>query len=291
MPDEVRPHIDVALVQRLLREQFPQYADRAVRPVDVDGNDNRSFRVGDDLSARLPSATGYEVQVEKEAILLPRIADGVSLPVPVVVGMGAPGEGYPFRWSLRRWIDGDLLRDAVVDAKRLPADIARFLRELWAIDPTGGPEPGPATFGRGGPLPQWDRDIEKFTTLLEHRIDAPAIRAEWEAAAHTGWRDAPRWFHGDVANTNLLVDDRRLCAVLDFGCAGVGDPACDLMIAWSDFDDAQRTVFRNELDADDALWARGRAWALWKALISVGQERWDAWARRTLAELGHPLAA
>ncbi len=202
-----------------------------VRPVEVDGNDNRTFRVGDELSARLPSATGYEVQVLQEAGFMPVIAAGVRVSVPEIVAVGAPGEGYPFRWSLRRWIDGSLLRDSPVDAARLPVDIAEFLNELGRVDPSGGPVPGPSTFGRGGPIRQWQADIDTRLEWYADRIDAEGIRAEWEAACATSWDQAPRWFHGDMANTNLLVRDGRLVAVLDFGCAGVGDPACDLMIA------------------------------------------------------------
>ncbi len=97
------------------------------------------------LSARLPSATGYEVQVLQEAGFMPTIAAGVTVPVPEVVAVGAPGEGYPFRWSIRRWIDGSLLRDSPVDAVRLPLDIARFLSELGRVDPSGAPAAGPAT--------------------------------------------------------------------------------------------------------------------------------------------------
>ena len=49
----------------------------------------------------------------------------------------------------------------------------------------------------------------------------------------TTWDREPVWVHGDVAVGNLLVRDGRLAAVLDFGSSGVGDPACDIVIAWT----------------------------------------------------------
>lgn len=80
------------------------------------------------------------------------------------------------------------------------------------------------------------------------------------------------WVHGDVTPTNLLVREGRLSAVIDFGAMAVGDPACDLMIAWTFFGGAERSVFRDALGLDDGTWERGRGWALWKALLVLDDE-------------------
>ena len=79
------------------------------------------------------------------------------------------------------------------------------------------------------------------------------------------------WVHGDVAASNLIVAGGRLQAVIDFGCAAVGDPACDLVFAWTGCTDDARTTFRDTLALDDATWARARGWALWKAVITLAQ--------------------
>ena len=57
--------------------------------------------------------------------------------------------------------------------------------------------------------------------------------------------------HGDITNSNLLVQNGRLSAVLDFGCSAVGDPACDLAIAWTFFAGESREAFRDALALDD----------------------------------------
>src|SRR5439155_14751042 len=79
----------------------------------------------------------------------------------------------------------------------------------------------------------------------------------------------PVWIHGDLTPGNLLVEQGRLSAVIDFGCLGVGDPACDLMVAWTLLSGETRDAFRAALAVDDATWARGRGWALSWALIAL----------------------
>jgi aminoglycoside phosphotransferase (APT) family kinase protein len=101
-------------------------------------------------------------------------------------------------------------------------------------------------------------------------IDVDAATAAWETALGApAWHGPPVWVHGDLLPGNLLVKQGRLSAVIDFGGLGVGDPACDLMIAWGLFSSESRDVFRAALAVDDATWARGRGWALSQALIFI----------------------
>lgn len=291
------PVIDAALVHRLVSEQFPRWAGLPVRAVELDGWDNRSFRVGTALVARLPSAPGYEPQVEKEARWLPVLAAGVPLPIPEVVGFGRPGSGYPLVWSVRRWIDGTPLSALVaddgsldpaagVDGATLATDVAAFLVALRRVDPADGPGPGPHSAGRGGHLRQWTDDMARVMADPDPRVDADAAERIW-AEALAARNDRIRlWCHGDMNAGNLLLADGRVSAVIDFGCAAVGDPACDLSICWTLFDATARGVFRDVLGPDDAEWRRGRGWALWKALITLGEPAREAGALRTLAELG-----
>lgn len=265
-----RPDIDAALVERLVRSQFPHWAGLPVRPVEFGGWDNRTFRLGDGMSARLPSDAGYAPQVDKEHLWLPRLAPQLPLAIPVPVAKGIPGEGYPYNWSVYRWLDG---ASAVVAQIDDPAEFARtladFLIALQQTDPTGGPPAGAHSFFRGGPLETYDDETRRALEALDGQVDTRISMQIWDTGLHARWDGRPVWFHGDVAAGNLLVREGRLSAVIDFGCCGVGDPACDLVIAWTLFEENAQDVFRSALSLDDATWARGRSWALWKALITL----------------------
>ncbi len=281
------PRIDAPLVRRLIAAQFPRWASLEVRPVDLDGWDNRTFRVGEALAARLPSAAGYVPQVRKEVTWLPFLASAVSLPIPEVVALGEPGEGYPFEWTMRRWIPGTpAAAVGGLDLRALARDLAAFLVELRSVDPSAGPAPGAHSAGRGAGLDQWDAETRAAIRALGGDIDGGAALEEWERALDSPVAEPVVWFHGDVAAGNLLVADGRLSAVIDFGCAGVGDPACDLAIAWTFLDESSRDVLRHGLGADDSLWARGRGWALWKALITADDPLRAGDAARVLSALG-----
>lgn len=261
--------IDVSLVRRLL-VQFPQWADLPVKRVDVDGWDNTTFRLGEDLSVRLPSAQAYAGQVEKEHRWLPRLAAHLPLSIPVPLAMGVPANGYPWHWSVYRWLEGENATiKSIADLQQFATTLAQFLAALQRIDPADGPPPGQHNFFRGGPLTTYDSETRDAIATLRGRIDADAVTAVWEAALRATWHGPPVWLHGDVSAGNLLVEKGRLNAVIDFGCTAVGDPACDLTIAWTLLSGESRDAFREALPLDRATWARGRGWALWKGLITL----------------------
>ncbi|WP_085025432.1 aminoglycoside phosphotransferase family protein [Ensifer aridi] len=262
------PHIDVSLVKRLIAAQFPQWGDLPVMPVRHGGWDNRTFHLGDEMTVRLPSAASYAFQVEKEQRWLPQLAPLLPLAIPVPLAMGRPDQGYPWHWSVYQWRAGEIATHArIADLSAFATTLAEFLAALQRIDAEGGPPPGQHNFFRGGPLTVYDHETRWALEALEGEIDASAARAVWDAALGTTWTGAPVWFHGDVASGNLLVDNGRLSAVIDFGTSGVGDPACDLSIAWTMFRGESREAFRAALPLDRDTWARGRGWTLWKALI------------------------
>ncbi len=263
-----RVNIDAALARRLVAAQFPQWADLPIRPVERGGWDNRTFHLGETMTVRLPSAARYAAQVEKEHLWLPRLAPALPLPIPSPLAMGAPAEGYPWPWSVYRWLDGEIAAsEPIVDRVEFAANLAGFLARLQRIDAADGPKAGPHNFWRGGPLATYDAQTREAIAALDGRIDTEAVTAVWDAALRSAWQGAPVWVHGDVAAGNLLVQDGRLSAVIDFGCSGVGDPACDLAIAWTFFEGESRQAFRAALPLDVETWARGRGWTLWKALI------------------------
>jgi aminoglycoside phosphotransferase (APT) family kinase protein len=265
-----RDAIDAALARRLIAAQFPQWAHLPIRPVAVSGWDNRTFHLGDTMTVRLPSAAGYAAQVEKEHRWLPELAPKLPLPIPVPLAMGQPTGEYPWRWSIYRWLEGKpVATGAIADTTRFAIDLAGFLNALYRIDPTGGPPAGPHNFWRGGSLEVYDGETRRALDALAGRVDATAAMEVWESALSTSWARDPVWVHGDVAVGNLLLRGGELGAVIDFGSSGVGDPACDLVIAWTLFEGESREAFCAALPLDAGTWARGRAWALWKALITA----------------------
>ena len=268
-----RAGIDAELVRRLVAAQFPQWRDLPVTPVEADGWDNRTYRLGDDMTVRLPTHERYAPAVDKEHRWLPILAPLLPVPVPVPLAKGAPGEGYPFSWSIRRWLDGETARrDRVADLPGLAISVAEFILALQRIDATGGPPAGEHCFYRGAAPAHYDDETRRCLAALEGRIDTEGASAVWDAAVAAAWDGPPVWFHGDIASGNLLIRRRRLAAVIDFGTSGIGDPACDLVIAWTFFSGESREAFRHSVGHDAATWARARGWALWKALLRLAAD-------------------
>ncbi|MGW6205692.1 aminoglycoside phosphotransferase family protein [Streptomyces sp. NPDC055089] len=265
-----RAGIDAALVQRLIDAQFPQWSGLPVTPVEVDGWDNRTYRLGDAMTARLPTAAGYVSAVEKEHHWLPRLAPTLPVAVPPVLALGAPGDGYPYPWSVRRWLRGETAARAhFEDLSPFAVQVAGFVRALQRCDATAGPLAGEHSWYRGASPAHYDEETRRCLAALAGQVDTDRARAVWDAALAAEWRGAPVWFHGDIASGNLLVEDGELSAVIDFGTSGVGDPACDLVIAWGMFRGESREAFRTAVGQDAGTWARARGWALWKALLNL----------------------
>ncbi|RCS24377.1 aminoglycoside phosphotransferase [Phyllobacterium salinisoli] len=270
------PRIDAALVRRLIAAQFPQWSDLPIKMVEPGGWDNRTFRLGDTMTVRLPSAAGYAAQVAKEHRWLPLLAPQLPLPIPRPLAQGAPDADYPWPWSIYRWLDGEPASDfRIGDFVGFARALAGFLAALYRIDvDPDAPPPGAHNFHRGGDLNVYDRETRAALVTMKGRMDTIVAEEIWTDALASIWQRAPVWVHGDVSWGNLLVEHGKLCAVIDFGSSAVGDPASDLVIAWTLFSGESRETFRNTLSLDDDTWARARGWALWKALIVVaGQDK------------------
>jgi aminoglycoside phosphotransferase (APT) family kinase protein len=254
----------------LVSQQAAWLATERVEAVHVDGWDNSSFRVGTGFVARMPTADGYMPAVDKEHRWLPVLAPHLPVAIPEPVLRGEPGCGFPWPWSLYRWLPGETaLANRIADPLQFARDTAEFLRDLQSVDTTDAPHAGAHSFGRGGPLEVYDEDVMSCLPYLPPDVEEEAVLQAWADAISSPHLGPPRWFHGDMAPSNILLDNGRLSAVIDFGTCGIGDPACDLVLAWTHLDDTAADAFRGALTVDDALWLRGRAWALWKALLTL----------------------
>ncbi len=273
---------DVSLVSRLLAAQFPRWAALPLKRVASAGTDNAIYRLGSDMCVRLPRRPSAAGQVEKEGRWLPMLTP-LPLTIPRPLGLGKPDAGYPWHWSVTSWIDGETATmDRIADPMQAAATLAQFIKALQAIDPTDGPPSGPQNHFRGVPLVEMDATTREAIGNLRAEIDTGAANAVWEAALGApAWADPPVWVHGDIQSGNLLARQGRITAVIDFGLLSVGDPACDLTVAWMLLSDDTRAAFRTAMSVDDAMWARGRGWALYAGVIALDYYR----------ETNHALAA
>lgn len=283
--------VDVDQVRRLVASQYPHWADLPVERVANGGWDNWTFHLGSGMSVRLPSAFEYTEAVDKEHKWLPVFAPRLPLAISTPLAKGEPGEGYPYSWSIYQWLDGETARvDRITDPVRFALDLAEFIAALQGVDTADGPRPGQHNWYRGGTLRTYDGEANRGLTALDGRIDVELAGEIWKCALDARWDGVERWFHGDIAQGNLLLNGGQLVAVIDFGTCGVGDPSCDLAVAWMLLTGDGRRAFRERLSVDDATWARGRGWALWKTLVNYANalddgEAATASSRRILDEI------
>ncbi|MCW8102946.1 aminoglycoside phosphotransferase family protein [Streptomyces tauricus] len=261
---DTRPAIDAALVRRLVDTQFPQWAWLPLELLDPAGSDHVIYRLGEELSVRLPRHSGAIGQARKESEWLPRLAPRLPLAVPVPVGVGEPGFGYPWPWAVSRWLDGEVATvDALADSSEAAVELAAFLLALQRFEPDDMCALAVREDLTVGPLAARDRATRAAIAEVDAAFDGAAMTGLWDAALSApAWDRPPVWFHGDFHTGNLLTVDGRLSAVVDFGGLGIGDPACDLMIAFTLMSAGPRAAFRAALGVDDATWLRGRGWAL-----------------------------
>lgn len=276
------------LVRRLVDAQFPRWSDEPLARLPVWGTDNAMYRLGGHLVVRLPRRVQNVAPLEKELTWLPRFAPRLPVAVPTPEAVGVPGDGYPWKWAVYRWLEGTPALDASIDYVRLAEGLAGLVQALQALPL---PEVRPAS-GRGVPLAERADEVRARMPAIAGDVDAAAVARVWEhALAAPAWDGPPVWLHGDLMPTNLLIDDAGgLAAVLDWGACTTGDPACEALLAWMTLDVGSRRTFRELLGLDDATWARARGWALSCAVMALPYYRHTYpvlanVARRTFAEV------
>jgi aminoglycoside phosphotransferase (APT) family kinase protein len=305
--DEI--HIDDELVRRLLGSVSPAYADLPLRRFEVTGSTNALFRLGDDLLVRIPRQPGGTETIEKEARWLPYVAPHLPVAVPEIVGVGEPGFGYPEKWSIVRFLQGDrpvVPRAGEAARHGLAAELADVVTALRSLDVPDGARSDPALeWYRGRPLASMDDSMQEYLhdsrPLVGHPdldLDLDAVEAGWARIMRLpeAHREVePRWYHGDLNAENLLVRDGRLAAVLDFGGLSIGDPTIDLAVAWQLLDPAARATFRGTVSVDASTWLLACGWAIVLAVMGLPYY-WDTMrdrcvrgfhtGREALADLG-----
>lgn len=262
------------LAHQLIAEQFPEYAHFPITAVTKQGHDNRTYRLGNNLLIRMPTAESYALKVHKEQTLLPQLSPHLSIKIPVPVHIGQPSKNYPYPFSIYQWLEGTSINLTTIDhqaLEQLAIDLATFLKELQSIKNVQGLAPGQHNWWRGDHVSVYDKQARQQLALLANIMDNAKALDVWERACHTQWNNPPVWIHGDFAIGNMLVQQGKLTAIIDFGGMAMGDPACDLVIAWTYLSGKAREVFIKAIDVDKNTWLRARAWALWKATYELCQ--------------------
>lgn len=260
------------LVKRLIKEQFPQWKDEPIHPVAQQGHDHRTFRLGSKMSVRLPSGREYVSQITNEQTCLFFLAPYFPhIDIPLPIALGKPSKGYPWAWGIYNWIEGESANKVSFEQEALvplAKEIAQFIKRLHTIPTLKAPAPGKQNFYRGShPSIYQDQFVGAMEKLEFEWINK--AKEVWKRSSFSYWHKEPVWVHGDISPANLIVKEKHLSAVIDFGLICAGDPACDLSIAWTFFDKQSREAFIQQVGLDRATWERAAAWTLWKAVITL----------------------
>lgn len=259
------------LARKLITTQFPEYAHLPIIDVEKQGHDNRTYRLGKDMLIRMPTAESYAFKVPKEQELLPQLAKHLSVRIPTPIHMGESSKDYIYPFSIYKWLPGksiNLLTLTDIEKETLAYELSQFLKEIQRISSTG-PTPGPHNFWRGDHISVYDKGARAQIETLSPIINSHAALNLWDRSCATRWDKQPVWIHGDFAIGNILMDKGKLSAIIDFGGTAMGDPACDLVIAWTYLTGKSRGIFIREMELDQDTWLRARAWALWKSTYEL----------------------
>lgn len=284
-------HITAELARKLIIQQFPEYGHLPVTPVEKQGHDNRTYRLGSHMLIRMPTAESYALKVPKEQEILPKLKPYLSIDIPCPLKMGVPSGDYPYPFSIYKWLEGQSINLLELDDRalqQLAFDLAKFLKELQGIRWVDGLLPGQHNWWRGDHISVYDKEARDQIAQLVGVIDTQKAMDLWEQALQTKWNKPPLWIHGDFAVGNMLMQNGNLSAIIDFGGMACGDPACDLVIAWTFLKGKAREIFIREMTLDNDTWLRSKAWALWKAtfeLCQIGDKNSpDALAQKSIIE-------
>jgi aminoglycoside phosphotransferase (APT) family kinase protein len=282
--------IDSVLVKGLLTEQFPHLDDRSITLVQSTGTVNAIYRLDHDLCVRLPRRKIWAESLEHEWAWLPKLAPHISVNIPKPLAQGKPTHGYPCPWAIYHWIEGAPYQDALIgDEREIARALANFILELRSIDTQGAPGAGRR------PLIELDAKTRSAIESSRGVIDTEAASGAWTSSLESSpWNGQPVWIHGDLLKSNLIVKGGHLFAVIDFGEAGSGDPAADVVAAWSVFNKVGRDAFRQALDVDEDTWSRARGYALHQALMIIPyypktNPEFVTMAKRTVEEILNEL--
>lgn len=263
--------VTIETVRQLLEIRQPHLAHLEISEAPSPGTSNTIYRLGDALCVRMPRSRNLARSLSRELECLPQFRGSMSLSIPEPVFAGTPSPEFPLPWAIYRWLDGTPLdRSSLGDEVHTAAILAGFIVELRAVDPNGG-----LPSRRDRPLRERDGEVRTALSKLDGEMDTRAVAKEWayclEGVAFEEQPGAGQsvWTHGDLLPPNMLQSSGALTAVIDFGNVGVGDPAVDLIPAWTVLHQEGREAFRAALEVDEPTWRRSRGMALHQAVLII----------------------
>ncbi len=271
---ERRFEIVEELAQSLIASQFPAWSHLPLKKIDSAGTDNSMYRLGDEMAVRFPVSVSAAEQVAKEQSWLPKLSS-FAVAIPVIIGAGRPTNEFPLPWSVVNWIEGkDAASDVISDWLTMADDLGQFVRAFRGQNISGAPAAGKHNGFRGTALINLDQVARNAMNALEDIFDKACLLKIWEQALGVEpWAGSPVWIHGDIHAANIVVQNGSIAGIIDFGLMGVGDPACDLALAWSLLPTHARDVFRTAANVDEPTWQRGKGWGLYIGVIALSYYR------------------
>lgn len=261
--DEV--NINNKIVRQLLTQQFPEFTHLKLESVYPEGTDNKLYKLGDDKVIRMPRMERSAINIKKESQWLSQLVPLLPIAIPEPLAQGQPSINYPFPWLICQWLEGrNPDKENELNYDQAAVDLGNFIVSMQKINFPDAP-----ACSRGQPLSTRDQETRKSIKLLDNTFNIGLLTKIWESLLTTPkWQGRPTWIHGDLHPGNLLSQSGRITAVVDFGSVGVGDPACDLMAAWTLLTTETRENFRTIIQADDPTWRRGCGWALHFGIVA-----------------------
>jgi aminoglycoside phosphotransferase (APT) family kinase protein len=252
--------VDIETVRALLRAQHPDLCELPLTELTA-GWDNFIFRLGEAMAVRLPRRVASATLLEHEQRWLPIIARHLATPVPVPLRIGKPGNQFPWQWSIVPWLSGEPADVAPLEADQAKP-LARFLRSLHVAAPPDAPK-NPS---RGVPLQQRAAAVEERLHRLAQKTSLvnSTVTSLWESALQAPPAELATWFHGDLHPQNVLVEDGKLVAVIDWADIAAGDPATDLGCIWMLIPTvaAREAAIAEYGSVPPGTWSRALGWAI-----------------------------
>lgn len=267
------------LINNLLKNTV--YENLEIKEVDFQGHDNRTYRLGENFSIRIPSHIKYNQQILKMYELLPFISSNLNVKIPNILFIGEKSELVPYKYCICEWITGKDLKENNLyglsneEKKIFIENLTAFMKLLYSIKiDINNPIiekyiSNTDNFYRGNHISIYKNEFLIYLEKYKDYIDVNNVKKLFHRGLDSKWEKHVVFVHGDLMAGNILVENNRLKAIIDWGSIGIGDPACDLIISWLYFNKEERDYFKLKLDIDQNTWNRGISWALWKCLANI----------------------